>query len=104
ERRLSAGRGAQQQEEATAHVRSGAGGLEVFRHPVEGFVDAVELAREQFARQTCGPRVRAAQLPVPAQHVVEVLVAGARVSGGLRGENLLEELSECAAPPGGAMV
>ena len=87
ERRLAAGGRPEQQQQAPPDVGAGGGGLEVVDHARQRLVDAEQLALEQLARALVLGGFGGCGAAVPAQHVPDVLVAGAGECHGVAGQD-----------------
>jgi hypothetical protein len=104
--RLAAGRGSEQQQQPAADVGARSSGLEVVDYAAERFVDAEQLALEQFfgaggltavgcTAVSGGGRIVLAE---PAEHVPQVFMAGARQLPPVARHDRAQELAECAGP------
>ncbi len=94
ERRLAARRRTEQQQQAPSDLGPGARRLEVIDQALEGLVDPEQLVLEQLAAEPAVGVVVALR----ADHVPDVLVAGARDGDRRGGQNAFEELGERAGP------
>ncbi len=90
--------GPEQQQQASADIGAGGGGLEIIDDARQRLIDAEQLALEQLPRPRALSGVGLRGAPMPAQHVPDVFVAGARQRRGVRGQDVGEKLAEGAFP------
>src|SRR5438067_2997075 len=91
---LAARRRSQQEEQPAAHFRTCGRCLEVVEHTCDGVVQSEQLARKQRASKN----TVVAFLALRAEHVPDILVAGARCALGLGPNDGLEECRERSRP------
>src|SRR6185312_13951408 len=84
----------EEQQQPPAHIRARSRGLEVFDDARERLVDTEQLALEELARLQGFRCLWIRALPMPAQHVPDVLMARACEGCGALGEDRLQKVPE----------
>lgn len=89
---------AQHQQESTTNVRAGACRLEILDDTIQRIVNAVQIFDKKILRILRFGMIVVSLVAIPAQHVVDILMAGTSQPVGVCRKNFIQELTECSTP------